>query len=53
MLYTHFAEKSLGLQGVKITNIESIENSIVIYAELEKSRTTVLVAMSHLKRRCT
>ena len=36
MLYTHFTEELLGLQGVKITNIESSEKSIVIYAELER-----------------
>ncbi len=27
MLYIHFTEKLLGLQGVKITNIESIEKA--------------------------
>ena len=27
MLYTHFTEELLGLQGVKITNIESIEKA--------------------------
>ena len=36
MLYTHFTEELLGLQGVKITNIESSEKSIEIYAELER-----------------
>ena len=36
MLYTHFTEELLGLQGVNITNIESSEKSIEIYAELER-----------------
>ena len=27
MLYNHFTEELLGLQGVKITNIEKEENS--------------------------
>ena len=36
MLYTHFTEELLGLQGVKITNIENSEKSIEIYAELER-----------------
>ena len=36
MLYTHFTEELLGLQGVKITNIENSEKSITVYAELER-----------------
>ena len=36
MLYRHFAEELLGLQGVKVKNIEKEENSITIYAELER-----------------
>lgn len=36
MLYKHFTEKLLGLQGVIITNIEKDEKSIKIYAELER-----------------
>ena len=36
MLYTHFTEELLGLQGIKITNIENSEKSIEIYAELER-----------------
>ncbi len=36
MLYNHFTEKLLGLQGVKITNIENNEKNIVIYAEMER-----------------
>ena len=35
MLYNHFTEKLLGLQGVIITNIEENKKSINIYAELE------------------
>ena len=34
MLYTHFTEELLGLQGVKITNIENSKKSITVYAEL-------------------
>ena len=36
MLYKHFTEELLGLQGVKITNIENNEKNIVIYAEMER-----------------
>lgn len=36
MLYKHFTEKLLGLQGLIITNIEENENSIFIYAEMER-----------------
>ena len=36
MLYTHFTEELLGLQGVKITNIEKYEKSITVYAEFER-----------------
>ena len=36
MLYTHFTEELLGLQGVKITNIQNSEKSITVYAELER-----------------
>ena len=36
MLYNHFTEKLLGLQGVIITNIEENEKNINIYAELER-----------------
>ena len=36
MLYNHFTEELLGLQGVKITNIENSEKNIVIYAEMER-----------------
>ena len=36
MLYTHFTEELLGLQGVKITNVEKEENNIFIYLEMER-----------------
>ena len=36
MLYNYFTEKLLGLQGVKITNIENSEKNIIIYAEMER-----------------
>lgn len=36
MLYKYFTEKILGLQGLKITNIESSEENLIIYAELER-----------------
>ncbi len=36
MLYTHFNEKLLGLQGVNIINIEESEKNITIYIELER-----------------
>ena len=29
MLYNHFTEELLGLQGVKITNVEQEENLII------------------------
>lgn len=38
MLYKHFTEKLLGLQGVNITNIEENEKSILIYAEKERKK---------------
>ena len=36
MLYKHFTEKLLGLQGLNITNIEENEKIIFIYAEMER-----------------
>ena len=36
MLYKHFTEKLLGLQGLNITNIKENEKSIIIYAEMER-----------------
>ena len=36
MLYKHFTEKLLGLQGLNITNIEENEKNIIIYAEMER-----------------
>ena len=29
MLYNHFTEELLGLQGVKITNVEKEENNLI------------------------
>ena len=31
MLYNHFTEELLGLQGVKVTNVEKEDNNIIIY----------------------
>lgn len=42
MLYKHFTEKLLGLQGLNITNIEENEKSIVIYAEMERKEHTCI-----------
>ena len=36
MLYNHFTEKLLGLQGIIITNIENNNENLTIYAELER-----------------
>lgn len=36
MLYTHFTEEILGLQGVKVTNIESDTKTLTIYVILER-----------------
>lgn len=36
MLYKHFTEKLIGLQGVIITNIEENEKNIFIHCELER-----------------
>ena len=35
MLYKHFTEKLLGLQGVEIEKIKEIDNSIHIYCKLK------------------
>lgn len=45
MLYKHFTEKLLGLQGLNITNIEKNEKNeknIVIYAEMERKEHTCI-----------
>ena len=42
MLYKHFTEKLLGLQGLNITNIEGNEKSIIIYAEMERKEHTCI-----------
>jgi len=36
MLYTHFTEEILGLQGVKVNKVENIENNVIIHIELER-----------------
>ena len=38
MLYTHFTQEVLGLQGVIITKVESNEKELTIYAELERKQ---------------
>ena len=38
MLYNHFTEELLGLQGVKITNVEKEENNLIIYLEKKNRR---------------
>ena len=42
MLYKHFTEKLLGLQGLNITKIEENEKSILIYAEMERKEHTCI-----------
>ena len=42
MLYKHFTEKLLGLQGLNITNIEENEKIILIYAEMERKEHTCI-----------
>ena len=37
MLYDHFTEELLGLQGVKITNAEQEEN-LIIHLKIERKR---------------
>ena len=36
MLYNHFTEKLIGLQGLKIANIENEEKTTIIHAEMER-----------------
>ena len=36
MLYKHFTEKILGLQGILIENIKSTDNTIHVYCKLER-----------------
>lgn len=40
MLYTHFTEKLLGLQGVCIKKVERTEENCIIHAELERKPHT-------------
>ena len=37
MLYNHFTEELLGLQGIKITNVEQEEN-LIIHLKMERKR---------------
>ena len=37
MLYTHFTEELLGLQGVKINKVEKTENNVIIHLALERT----------------
>ena len=39
MLYNHFTEELLGLQGVKVTNVEKEDNNIIIYLEMERKKS--------------
>ena len=36
MLYKHFTEKMLGLQGILIENIKNTDNTIHVYCKLER-----------------
>ena len=36
MLYKHFTEKILGLQGILIENIKNTDNTIHVYCKLER-----------------
>ena len=42
MLYKYFTEKLLGLQDILIENIEEIDGTIHIYANLNEKCTNVL-----------
>ena len=41
MLYNHFTEELLGLQGVKITNVEQEEN-LIIHLEMERKKDIIV-----------
>ena len=41
MLYNHFTEELLGLQGVKITNVEQEENLIIHLEPERKSQNCI------------
>ena len=43
MLYNHFTEELLGLQGVKITNVEQEENLIIHLEPERKSQNSSLI----------
>ena len=55
MLYNHFTEELLGLQGVKITNVEQEEN-LIIHLEKKKNRRNfpkpIEVILKTLKSYC-
>ena len=36
MLYTHFTEKLLGLQGVNVTNVEDTNEGKYVYIEMKR-----------------
>ncbi len=38
MLYTHFTQEILGLQGIIVTKVENNEKEKTIYAELERKK---------------
>ena len=38
MLYNHFTEKIIGLQGVIVTNIENNPDSIIIHVQMERHK---------------
>ena len=43
MLYNHFTEELLGLQGVKITNVEQEENLIIHLEPERKSQNSSFI----------
>ncbi len=49
MLYNHFTEELLGLQGVKITNVEQEEN-LIIHLEMERNRYNTQLQAAKNKR---
>ena len=52
MLYNHFTEELLGLQGVKITNVEKEENNLIIYLEKKNRRNFPKHIEDILKKMC-
>ena len=39
MLYKHFTEKLLGLQGVNITNVEEKEGILKIFIKMDRKKS--------------